>query len=545
MTKILFVADFFVDEIKGGGEIYDDILMTLFRNDGIKVVKLKTGETTDKHIRLYRKSGFHTIVSNFCGMVDPTMQELIKHPGTYSIMEHDHKYLLSRDPSMFDNFEASPDKIINRHFYVNARNIFAQSKIHAEVIQRNLKITNVINLGMSLWTDEQLAVIKEHLNDEKLPDASIIDSNNPTKNTATTIEHCKAKDIPFTLIGSNDYETYISQLAQHETYVYIPKVLETFNRVILEARMLNCKLQTTSLNGCISEEWFKQYKGEELIEFVREQRPRIYNDIKMAIFGERPKPKQQADITAILNAYRRPYNLKMQVDALRNQTMPPKQIWLWVNAHEDNEGFDFESLGVDRIFHNNFNWKFYGRFAAALLADTEYIAMYDDDTVPGTKWHENCLNTMNTHEGILGSAGYVQKGPRAQQYYREGWPSQNIDTRRVDYVGHGWFFRREWLPYLWREMPPTWDNGEDMHFSYTAQKYGQIQTYCPPHPQDDKELHGSVLGYELGVDSKATSNNHAVSHHQFFAERDACVINCLNGGWETVCEVKKVEYDME
>ena len=543
MTKILFIADFFANQIKGGAEIYDGILQELFANDGVQVVKLTTAETTPKHIRLYVECDHHIIVSNFCAMTAETMQELVAHPNTYSIMEHDHKYLVNRDPSIFTDFEAPADKIINRHFYANAKNVFAQSQIHAEVIRKNLKLSNVINLGMSLWTEEQLAVIEKHSHDEKSPDASIIESGNPTKNTRGTIEFCKNKNIDYTLIGSTDYEEYISQLAQHETYVYIPVVLETFNRVLLEARMLGCKLQTTALNGCISETWFKEKKGEELIEFVRAERQRVYNDIKGAVFGTRTSTEMnmEAGVTAILNAYRRPYNLKMQVDALRAQTVPPKHIWLWVNAHEDNEGFDFESLGVDRIFHNNYNWKFYGRFAAALLADSEYVAVYDDDTVPGSKWHENCLKTMTTHNGIMGSAGYVQKGPRAQQYYREGWPSQNEEPRRVDYVGHAWFFRRDWLPYLWREMPPTWDNGEDMHFSYTAQKFGHIQTYCPPHPKEDKELHGSLLGYELGVDDKATSNNHAVSHHQFFAERDGCVANCLEGGWDTVCQVKKVE----
>ena len=153
----------------------------------------------------------------------------------------------------------------------------------------------------------------------------------------------------------------------------------------------------------------KNTQVKELIEFVRSQRDRVYHDIKRSIFDKKETVAGDSDITVILNAYRRPYNLKMQIEAIRNQTIKPKQIWLWVNAHEDSEGFDFESLDVDRIFHNNFNWKFYGRFAGALLADTEYLALFDDDTVPGSKWLENCMNTMQTHEGILGSAGVYSK----------------------------------------------------------------------------------------------------------------------------------------
>ena len=175
---------------------------------------------------------------------------------------------------------------------------------------------------------------------------------------------------------------------------------------------------------------------------------------------------------------------------------------------------------------------------AALLADTEYVAIYDDDTIPGKKWHENCLHCIKEKNGIMGSAGYIQTGDKAMQYYRHGWPDQNEKTERVDYVGHAWFFKREWLSHLWREKPPTWDNGEDMHFSYTSQKYGNIQTYCPPHPKEDREMHGSLLGYELGVDSKATSNNQAVSHKQFFSERDMCIRTAIDGGWNTVKKIK-------
>ncbi|MGA0327796.1 MAG: hypothetical protein ACO3OK_12425, partial [Limisphaerales bacterium] len=44
--------------------------------------------------------------------------------------------------------------------------------------------------------------------------------------------------------------------------------------------------------------------------------------------------------------------------------------------------------------------------------------------------------------------------------------------------------RRDTLKYLWQEYPISWDNGEDIHFSYTAQKYGNIKTYVPPHKKE-------------------------------------------------------------
>ena len=87
---------------------------------------------------------------------------------------------------------------------------------------------------------------------------------------------------------------------------------------------------------------------------------------------------------------------------------------------------------------------------------------------------------MHKQEGILGSAGVILNSGIYVDHTRSGWPAKNENIERVDLVGHAWFFKREWLKYLWMEKPATWDNGEDIHFSYLAQKYGNIQTYCPP-----------------------------------------------------------------
>ena len=146
---------------------------------------------------------------------------------------------------------------------------------------------------------------------------------------------------------------------------------------------------------------------------------------------------------------------------------------------------------------------------------------------------------MSTHEGILGSAGIILNGNRYIQHNRCGWPTNNEETTEVDLVGHAWFFKRDWLRYLWQEKPTTWDNGEDIQFSFMCKIHGGIKTYCPPHPRDKKEMHGSILGNELGVDDKATSTNSSVSHKEFFSQRDKCVHAGLDRGWKTVRGVKK------
>lgn len=221
-------------------------------------------------------------------------------------------------------------------------------------------------------------------------------------------------------------------------------------------------------------------------------------------------------ITVVLNGFRRPNNLDEQLLALENQTVKPDEILLWYNnPEEDNINYTIgEKIPVA---YCNYNFGVWARFYFALNARNKYVCVFDDDTIPGKKWLENCMTTMETHEGLLGTVGLLYPQPVVPEYssyyepyIRYGWvPNglQNDKPVQVDFVGHSWFFKKEWLSYYTRELPnPKYNTcGEDMHFSYMLQKYAGIKTYVPPHPKSDKELWGSVRG-EYGDDTKSMWN---------------------------------------
>ena len=242
-------------------------------------------------------------------------------------------------------------------------------------------------------------------------------------------------------------------------------------------------------------------------------------------------------ITVILNCYKRPEYLQEQVRALRAQTIKPKYIWLWVNASPENKKFNPYKFGLDKVFKSDTNCKYHGRFAVGLLAQTEYLAFFDDDTIPGDMWLENCMNTMNETPGILGGAGCILQSRAYVQHQRMGWPVKNPITVEVDLVGHAWFMKREHLNYMWYETPFTFENGEDIQLSYLAKKHGNIRTYCPPHPAENPRLHSSLKPEEYGNDKKASSNGSLKSIPDFYRERDECISYSINNGWNTVLGV--------
>jgi hypothetical protein len=136
--------------------------------------------------------------------------------------------------------------------------------------------------------------------------------------------------------------------------------------------------------------------------------------------------------------------------------------------------------------------------------------MIDDDTIPGSEWIENCINTMKTHKGLLGCRGVRMSGDDYMNYpgcKYESICGNNDNVEQVDIMGHCWFFERDWLKYYWLEAPNIRPNhgGEDMHFSYAVQKHLNLNTYVPPQPSSNREMWGSLDPSKYGEDLVATS----------------------------------------
>jgi hypothetical protein len=242
-------------------------------------------------------------------------------------------------------------------------------------------------------------------------------------------------------------------------------------------------------------------------------------------------------ISVILNVYKRPYTLEHQIDSIKNSTIdiPSENIHVWYN-HSGVE----QPLPKDpkiKTYRSSWNTTFFGRFTVPLMCKTPYIAMFDDDMMCGTKWLENCIEEIKNRDGILGGSGIQVLQKRYRPNRVVGWNGGHSATStEVDLVGHAWFFKQEYAKYMWEEEPPSWDNGEDMFFSYMAQKHG-IPTYVPPHPMDDMEMWSNVptRDNKWGEDRNA----HSLSHGNHIPLRDKIVGQLIDKGWQTVNKVGK------
>lgn len=244
-------------------------------------------------------------------------------------------------------------------------------------------------------------------------------------------------------------------------------------------------------------------------------------------------------ITVILTAYRRAKYLPEQIKALRQQSVPPTEIWVWSNRSE-NELLDVSDL-ADRVVVSNSNFLFWGRFALANLVRTKYVAFFDDDILPQPRWFENCLNTIKAgYDGILGGSGVllpVEGSYSSKQ--KAGWNGkQSEEVVQVDLVGHSWFMNKVYIKYMWFEEPLHWDNGEDIHLSYMALKHAGIKTFVPPHPPGDESLWSCRPDFGKVVGRMNVATSRTDTHR---SSRNNIVDKYRSEGWQIVNSLGKIK----
>ena len=117
--------------------------------------------------------------------------------------------------------------------------------------------------------------------------------------------------------------------------------------------------------------------------------------------------KINLDVDVVLSAYKRPQVLAQQLDAVQNQTLRPRRIFLYQDAVKSGEPkviIDEEILkrfdAYEIATENGGVWKRFEYAARKTLSP--YVCVFDDDTIPGRRWLQNC----NIHT-IKNTGGYT------------------------------------------------------------------------------------------------------------------------------------------
>tara|TARA_R110000824_G_scaffold69939_2_gene179971 strand:- start:1287 stop:2123 length:837 start_codon:yes stop_codon:yes gene_type:complete len=275
-VKIVFIADFFTDQVLGGGELNNEELIGLLVQDGHRVKKVNSAIATRGFIEDNMDNYF--IIGNFINLSKECIASL--YDKQYVIYEHDHKYINNRNPSVFKDFLAPKEALVNVEFYKKANAVLCQTQFHLDIVKKNLNLNNLISLGGNLWSEDSLDFMAAYAEAPKAETCAVMDSPIEHKNTREAVMYCRHKKLPYKLIKSENYKEFLKLMSEHKTFVFFPKTPETLSRVVVEARMMGMGVIVNKMIGATREPWYN-LKGQELISLMRNKK----SDIKDIVVG--------------------------------------------------------------------------------------------------------------------------------------------------------------------------------------------------------------------------------------------------------------------
>ena len=185
-------------------------------------------------------------------------------------------------------------------------------------------------------------------------------------------------------------------------------------------------------------------------------------------------------LLVVLTQYKRNH-LEKQLEQIKNQTIKPAYIVVFQNeSHVDiihlKEKYEFIHIKSD------YNTKYFGRFASCFTFPVDICMVLDDDIIPGPNCLKNYMDQCINLNAIIGGNGRIGKNNPNKANLNQ--PS-DVGIRNmpslVDFVGHLWCFKKEWLHYMFSIKPFTYDTGEDMHLCFSSKVLGNINSYTAKH----------------------------------------------------------------
>ena len=365
MKQIYFISDFFCDDFSlGGAELADHEVISGIEKEGIKVNKINARFFTPSVLKKLGHDKFF-IVSNFMQLRKETMEAMVRHNVRYIIYEHDHKYLMNRNPSMFVGFKAPSHSLMNIDFYLSAETIYCQSLLHTECVETNIPQATVVNLGASLWSDEFYDFIESLDFSKKNGKAAILQSPVDHKGQKEAEQFCQAKNIPYDLVTGKNPRELVAILSRYSALVFFPKLTETFCRLAAEARLVGCEVITNGLLGVGSEpffSWNHESAHSDRLEYLKEKKKEIINTFAEICkkYGTSPEsPKEDITFKIIVPAYNAEGFAKRCIDSIKQQEYQNFQCVVVDDASTDTTSKEFmEAIGDDKRFtlvHNSQN----------------------------------------------------------------------------------------------------------------------------------------------------------------------------------------------
>lgn len=294
---IIFVADVFANEFVGGAELTSQALIDSIPAS-LTIRCVKSSEVTIDLLKKFAHSFW--IFGNFAGL-NPNFVPSIIGNLRYAILEYDYKFCKYRSPekhlaatgSTCDCHNDNIGKLVSTFFY-GAMNLFWMSKKQMDVYVERFPFlqdrnNTILSSVFSSDTIERIRSLRQEQNENTNGRRGwlVLDSSSWIKGTDDCIQWCKDNQLEYEVIGNVTYETMLAKMARSEGMVYLPMGSDTCPRMVIEAKLLGCKLHLNDNVQHKDEQWFAT-DNVEAIESHLLQSPAIFWDVIQRAIDYKP-----------------------------------------------------------------------------------------------------------------------------------------------------------------------------------------------------------------------------------------------------------------
>lgn len=317
-VKVIVVADLFVEDYVGGAELTTEALI---EDCPLKVAKIKSKDVT---IQLLEKAkDKFWIFGNFAQLNFELVPTIVGNIN-YSILEYDYKYCRYRSPEKHQTSTGLPcdchnqmnGKLISA-FYYGSRGLWWMSEAQKDRYLRMFpflaeKDNIVLSSVFSKKTLGTIKFLREKFSTFEKNGWIVLGSNSWVKGAEAAEQWCKENHKQYEVVWNVSYDQMLAKLATSEGFVYLPAGADTCPRMVIEAKLLGCKLQLNSNVQHKDEPWFATENLDEIEEYLFGSPQLFWNGIKKMMAY---KPTVSG-YTTVFNAVEQQYPFEQSIQSM-------------------------------------------------------------------------------------------------------------------------------------------------------------------------------------------------------------------------------------
>ena len=285
-TQFVFVSDFFLNEYVGGAELTSQALVDSCPE---KIEMVKSSEVDLDLLNAGHKK--YWIFSNCAGMDQELIPSIVANME-YSVLEYDYKFCRYRSIEKHkeaelkecDCHEEMHGKLISA-FYYGAKSLWWMSEAQQNIyFERFPFLKERQNVVLSSVFDENffqnIALLRDNSKDIERKGWIVLGSQSWIKGADEAEAWCKENNKDYEVVWGLPYEQLLAKLSVSEGFVYLPKGGDTCPRMVIEAKLLGCKLHLNDNVQHAKEIWFDTEDTLDTESYLYAARNRFWSSLR-------------------------------------------------------------------------------------------------------------------------------------------------------------------------------------------------------------------------------------------------------------------------